>query len=464
MALLCASLVWPGDGFATHDPPSKTAPTPYLEAARAAARWIDSRARETEAGLSWRETSDGSVGDQALYYGNSGVVRFWLEAWRHTGEAGYLERARRGGDHLLQSLPPLSAPELHHGLYVGWSGVAWTLEQLHRATGDVRYRDGAMRLLSTIHADAREAGRVDGRDATGDHPRDRGVHWGPYEDAISPDVFAGSAGVGLLLLWAAEALDHPPSVDLAARAGRWLLEHSHRRLVGRTWPRMVWEAETRVMPNFSHGAAGISYFLASLYEATGEREFLDGALAGAWHLRSIAETGGGEHCLVFHEEGDGEDRHYLGFCHGPVGTTRLFEKLYQVTGDQEWRTWADRGTRAILDSGIPEQRTPGFWNNVSQCCGSAGVIEHFVARYRNTGNREYLELARRIGDDVLARASERQGGLAWVQAEHRIRPEDLEAQVGFMQGAAGVGTALLHLDAAIRGLEVERLRFVDDPW
>ena len=33
-----------------------------------------------------------------------------------------------------------------------------------------------------------------------------------------------------------------------------------------------------------------------------------------------------------------------------------------------------------------------------------------------------------------------------------------------MQGAAGVAIALLHLDAAVRGLEVGRLAFVDDPW
>jgi hypothetical protein len=35
-----------------------------------------------------------------------------------------------------------------------------------------------------------------------------------------------------------------------------------------------------------------------------------------------------------------------------------------------------------------------------------------------------------------------------VQAEHRVRPELLVAQTGLMQGAAGVGLAMLHLDGA----------------
>ena len=39
-------------------------------------------------------------------------------------------------------------------------------------------------------------------------------------------------------------------------------------------------------------------------------------------------------------------------------------------------------------------------------------------------------------------------GLRWVQAEHRVRPELLVAQTGYMQGAAGIGMWLLRLDAA----------------
>ena len=35
--------------------------------------------------------------------------------------------------------------------------------------------------------------------------------------------------------------------------------------------------------------------------------------------------------------------------------------------------WVGRGARGISSSGIPERRTAGFWNNVSVCCGNAGV-------------------------------------------------------------------------------------------
>src|SRR5207253_5943577 len=130
-----------------------------------------------------------------------------------------------------------------------------------------------------------------------------------------------------------------------------------------------------------HGTAGNAYFLASLYLETKDRAFLEAALAGASYLKAVAKTQG-DVCLVFHHEPEGEDLFYLGWCHGPTGTARLFYRLYQATGDREWLDWVKRSARAILASGIPEKRPPGFWNNVSQCCGSAGVAEFFLDLHR----------------------------------------------------------------------------------
>jgi hypothetical protein len=59
-----------------------------------------------------------------------------------------------------------------------------------------------------------------------------------------------------------------------------------------------------------------------------------------------------------------------------------------------------------------------------------------------------LEFAERVAADTMHRATTEDGGLKWIQAEHRVRPELLIAQTGLMQGAAGVGLAMLHLDGA----------------
>ena len=50
-----------------------------------------------------------------------------------------------------------------------------------------------------------------------------------------------------------------------------------------------------------------------------------------------------------------------------------------------------------------------------------------------------------------------------MQAEHRVQPKLLVAQTGYMQGAAGIGTWLLRLDAAGIGRETF-VRFPDTPF
>lgn len=168
-------------------------------------------------------------------------------------------------------------------------------------------------------------------------------------------------------------------------------------------------------------------------------------------------------CLIFHHEPEGEGLFYLGWCHGPVGTSRLFYRLYRITGDREWLDWIERGARAILESGIPENEHPGFWNNVGVCCGSAGVADYFLSLYRVTQKKEYLDFARKLTSQILLEAAQDPTGMRWVQAEHRSRPEFLQAQTGLMQGAAGIGLWLLRMDAFEQGKSV-RIFLPDNPF
>jgi lantibiotic modifying enzyme len=204
------------------------------------------------------------------------------------------------------------------------------------------------------------------------------------------------------------------------------------------------------MPNFSHGTAGIAYFLARVYEETKDRRYLEASLGGARYLQAIAKTDG-DICLIQHNQPQGLELYYLGWCHGPVGTARLWRQLAKVTGDASWDAWVDRSARGILQSGIPEKLTDGFWNNVSQCCGSAGVGQFFLDLHATRATPAYLAFAKRITGDLLKRGTRDEQGLRWVQAEHRTQPKLLVAQTGYMQGAAGIGMWLLRLDAAERG-------------
>jgi tetratricopeptide (TPR) repeat protein len=182
-----------------------------------------------------------------------------------------------------------------------------------------------------------------------------------------------------------------------------------------------------------------------------------------FNLQSVANREG-DSCLIFHDEPDNKNLYYLGWCHGPVGTARLFVQLHRIDGKAGWLDWARRGAKGILASGIPEHQTPGFWNNAGQCCGSAGVASFFLDFARLTGDESYLAFARRVTGNLLARATATPGGgLKWIHAEHRVRPEYTYAQTGYMQGAAGIGMLLLQMDAVEKGKEWT-FRLPDSPY
>jgi lantibiotic modifying enzyme len=399
---------------------------PHLDAALEIARWLRAQARPTAAGVAWpADPAQPERMDPRLYSGTAGVVLFLVELHQATGDAAALDLVRRGADDLATRVPDDPPPHLF-GLYGGNEGIALALFAASRVSGDPRHRAAADRILRLVH----QRGASD-----------------PVRWSSSHDVMAGTAGTGLFLLWARDQLASPDSLALAVRAGDALLGAGVADRGGLKWSRF--QNGESWMPNFSHGTAGVSYFLATLHLATKQPRFLDGALAGARYLGSV-ERGG----LVFHDEADAEDIYYLGWCHGPCGTGRLYHRLGQATGDARWRQALERGGRALLASGIPERQTPGFWNNISQCCGSAGIAEYALHLHHLTGDPSYRLLAENLTRDLLARGTRDAAGLRFVQAEHRIHPELLIAQTGWMQGAAGVGSWLLRLDAETTGRPV----------
>lgn len=425
---------------------------PYLAAAEETAKWLRSTAIDSTEGFSWpADPNDTKTVSNNLYSGGAGVVLFFIELYQSTGDAEYLNIAKRGGDFLVASIPARAGGE-EAGLYTGVAGVGYALYELYKVSEVVKYRDAASRVVDLLESSA-------SRD--GDH-----YSWGAVNDIIS-----GKAGVGLFLLYAHKKMKHPKALPLAEGAARSLLTAAHDEGGALRWS--MEESYKRNLPNFSHGTAGVAFFLARLYEITKNDHYLSAALGGARYLENIGDkTDGG--FRVFHADPDGKDRYYLGYCHGPAGTSRLFHQLGKITNDGRWHELTIRCATAIHASGIPRERTPGFWNNVSQCCGSAGVAEFLLYQYECEENMsqfhpretpaefDSLALARELTDDLLHRAERDERGLRFPQAEHRAKPELVNAQTGYAQGAAGVGLWLLHLDAYDRG-QTPRITLPDHP-
>jgi hypothetical protein len=429
-------------------------PPPPLETARAAARWIRTSRITTAHGVTWPAdpTLAASVGT-TLYSHAPGVVLFLCEMVHATSDEEALSDAVAGADHLLHLVS--AGDVLDPGLYTGLAGIAFTLEQVHRVSGLDRFREGAVTCVDLLIERARA---------------DRGgVGWAPdgsaadAMDESSSDIVSGAAGIGLTLLWAHERLGHPRALETAEAAGVRLAAVGESVADGLRWgPAPTFSRE---YPNFSHGTAGIAYFLARLGTVTGSEEFIGPARAGAVYLQRLqrCEPDG---CTVFHHAPGGEDLTYLSWCHGPPGTARLFHQLALATGEDAWNWWVLAAARAVRAFGVPDVRSAGYWNNVSRCCGDAGVGEFFLALEVLTLDPAHGRYAQRLGDYIMDQSTGSPGdddGLRWVQAENRTSPDDVVAQTGWMQGAAGVGAFFLHLDGRARRRR-ELVVLPDSPW
>jgi len=421
----------------------------YRAAALAAERWIAASAVRDRDGVRWPvDPAVPSAVDQGLYSGSAGVVLFYLELHHATGARRYLDEAVSGARALLAAAPAAAAGITGEGagLYTGAAGTAYVValaRQCAVATGDQQALDrGLAHLAALLRQSARDT--------------DAGVTWND-----STDIISGTAGIALTLAWLGARVAPFADVDPLLRgAARSLLAAGTPAGDGLTWaisPRMP-----RRYPNFSHGAAGVGYTLATLAQhgalrgtagGTPAAAAREGALAAARYLDGITTRTAGGGRRIFHSEPGGEQLFYLSWCHGPAGTARLYRQLARLTGNAAWNARLPELGRGIIDSGVPEHHPDrsGFWNNISQCCGNCGVAEYFVARHGVTRDPADLAFARRVMDDTVARATAEGDTLRWVQAENRVSPDDVKAQTGYMQGSAGVGVALLHLDGALAG-------------
>jgi lantibiotic modifying enzyme len=430
-----------------------------LDGAQEAGRWIRSAQKDSAQGRYWlpepdhpeKATTVSPI--NGVYSGSAGIVLFFLQLAKATGDSTYLEDAKRGADYLVETWPDLSTakqrlPGTNLSLYNGLSGVAFVLTETWKTTGDSRYRTAALLATQTLANAAKPAGS--------------GVAW-----SESPGIIADGSVI-LHLLYAARAFEREDYRNLAAAGGRRLLELAEPQSpAGIRWkgvpPSLLGLPEETYFPNFELGTAGIAYVLARLYEETGEPRFLEGAKQGAIHLQQIA-TVRGAGALIPYRYPNLHDVYYLGFCHGPAGTARLFYQLYKVTQDKAYLEWTETLARGVMNSGIPANQTPGFWNVICQCCGSAGVTEFFLGLWASTGNSEYYAFANDLADQALSRQTNFDGkGSRWYQAWTRVKPWEVTAETGYSIGAAGVGTALLHAFLAQSG-RYDTIALPDNPF
>lgn len=425
----------------------------YLNHAIDAADWIISTIVQTKYGNHiWPD--DSKIQNEitpGISSGVAGKVLFFLELHNSTNNVKFLEYAEVGANYLLEEVPSTQAEADSfpnpQSLYGGLSGIGFTLNEVYKSTQNGLHREGAIKSVEWLHRLIKE--------------EDIGAAWNNNDDILS-----GSAGAGLFLLYASKQMDHTESLAVATRVGDALIAHSISEHNGLTWKR----GPNFILPNFSHGAAGIGYFLISLYEETQEVRFLEAALKAAKYLNAIAKTDDGVFLIPYGFPDIGWGTPYdLGWAHGPAGTSRFFYRLWEITGDSEWLVRVWQGAKGIELSGMPGPSTGMDYGEeqfkMDMRFGQASVARFFLSLYTSSKKEKYKQYARSLVDDIISNGFKDSDGLHWPTERYRFMTNrgDPADFTGYFYGAAGYGLLLLHMDAVENERNLLTI-FPDDPF
>ena len=425
-----------------------------IDAARGVATWLRSTHHAPDGRVIWPDDAlRPSIQSLALGTGVAGQVLFFAELSVVTRDSVHLAAAREGADMLLRELSRRDSVPLggELTLYRGAPGTASALWSAYRATGDARYADAYRVVASDLARYARA--------------RATGAAW-----SDSNDVLFGDAGTGLFLLSAAQELRDTSLLHAAAAVARTLVLRATADREGLTWYRGT--GSRFILPNFSHGAAGIGLFLAAAGHAANDPALDTAAvLAGRYLVRvGRRDSLGFRVPYGWPAPNGGWARPFdVGWAHGPAGTARLFWQLWRATGDSTYLALVDDCARAVRSAGLfgpprPEYGSAPF--ALTMRFDLAGVADFLGDLYRVTGNRRHLELARQIADTIVARATAGPPGpLHWVAPRSGFMTDAGQpgALTGYLHGAAGYGLLFLKLHAHERGLAPPRI-LPDNPF
>ena len=442
----------------------------YLRAAIETANWIDTLAVKTEHGRIWKALPEGQDGyredvpmftSKSMYDGSAGIGIFLIRLYEATSDERWLKEAEEAAAHIIatQVGPEWYEHTLHSevkgiipvpgwaaGAYNGPVGEAYFLEDLYQVTRKQEYRDFVLRTADVLM----EAASRD----------ERGLFWSEQEDITADggfivflDIVYRCTGIRKYLDFASEAAERVAKDALNAPNG------------GKFWKlldlSMIDFPKDTTFPNWSHGTTGTAWMFAALYQDTGKTEFLELAKAGLEYAMNIS-VGDEKGRLIPYQDhpvtGPTYDKYYLSTCHGPVGSTLAFREVYEVTGEELYKNWTIELSRGIVKAGAPERHSWGFWNCQCQCCGTAGILEHFAEMYEYTGEKEFYDYMIRTADVLLSDSDHRtSGSRTWYDSWWRTIPTRVVSYPGLYVGAAGCGSSLLRAYAALTGKKLTNL-------
>lgn len=309
--------------------------------------------------------------------------------------------------------------------HVGYAGVASALLEVYRFNGDKSLLSGIDNFNRAL-IDFAETKSI-------------GVSW-----TDRPIVDSGDAGILMYLIRYLELIDDENLLNLAKRSGDYLISQG---IVNNDYIKYkVSKNDKNEFPNFSFGSSGTGLALAKLSNLTNEDKYLRVSKKVAAYLKALFVKIGDKGALIPYELSTSQQIYYLGYCHGPVGSVRIFETLYQITGEQRYLEDALTLAQGIMNANAPFQHSAGYWHFYGKCCGTAGFLDMFLDLYRLSHKSKLLEYAQDCADKLLSEAiiDKNKEQVFWTQAWGRQDYTNYNTFIGSYDGMLGIISSLIY--------------------
>lgn len=418
-----------------------------LEGALKAVQWIRSAQMDTAQGRYWLSEPDhpgkktSACELTGICGGGAGIVLFFLQMAHATGEASYLDDARRGADYLAAVWPNLLGKSVEPSranlsFYEGIAGIAFALSETSKAMKEPHYQQAALAATDAV-------------------AQPMGTETGWTDPAHTADLV-------LYLLYAARTFHAEKYRALAMEAGlRLVAMGKPHQCGGMSWQNAGVTSAGQPSLAAEDETAHVSFTLARLFEEVQDSTFLTTSLEGAAHVQSVV-TGSG--ALISYTAASFLSASHPEFGPAITGRARLFYQLYKVTGTDCYREQAEALANAAIRAEESVRHTPNSWETVRQSSGAASLLDLLLDLSAALGNLEYVEIAASLASRIVEQNTDFDGkSYVWDQRFPWIVPSALSAQTGYLTGAAGIGAALVHVALAQRG-DLRPIVFPDSPF
>ena len=399
------------------------------------------------------------LSNRSIYGGAAGIALLYLKTYVATENEEYLTRAKAGVNYIIKKYQGIKdfesdSPYLA-GAYIGYlngpAGGAYVAKEIYKITKEERYKQFVLQVADDAIASAKEENGA--------------LSWYGFYGIL------GEGGLILFLIDVYESFGGTKYLEAAQKAAKYIADRKEAAPDGGyRWYVMPTDTFPTIrkaggyFPGFEYGAAGCGYIFACIYRNTHDKEYLKLAEKAAEYILNIADYSQDRTAaLVRYNDTYLTDLYYLGVCQGPVGTSRLFFVLYQLTGNVEYKDFITQLANGILATGAPAKHSEGYWRTNCYCCGAAGMLEFFIHIHKLTGDKKYLDAAYDAAETIIGESTFNNKLRNWYTAWNRHEPDKSEAYTGLYHGSGGCAASLLALAQYIEDKEYLP-PYLEDPY